>query len=267
MEYLIGDFSKIARISAKTLRYYHEIDLLRPSSIDSENGYRIYSNDCLEKARRINLLKGLNFTLKEIKEIIEKYEEDDDLTFLIEQKLNETKTKIKEYKCIQKALEDILTNQKDVRIDNGDSIAIKNVADMLIASIRVKDKYSSIGFYLGKIAKKHSRYICGEPFTLYYDSEYKEENADMEICFPVKQQSNKSNIGTRVIKGGKVFSAIHKGAYGEVGDSYQLLLEHIYIHNLTTKLPTREIYIKGPGMIFAGNPKRYITEVQMMINE
>jgi hypothetical protein len=31
--------------------------------------------------------------------------------------------------------------------------------------------------------------------------------------------------------------------------------------------PTREVYIKGPGMIFRGNPKKYLTEIQMLIRE
>jgi len=29
--------------------------------------------------------------------------------------------------------------------------------------------------------------------------------------------------------------------------------------------PTRAIYIKGPGMIFKGNPKKYLTEIQMVV--
>jgi hypothetical protein len=31
--------------------------------------------------------------------------------------------------------------------------------------------------------------------------------------------------------------------------------------------PTREIYYKGPGMIFRGNPKNYLTEIQMLIKD
>jgi hypothetical protein len=28
-------------------------------------------------------------------------------------------------------------------------------------------------------------------------------------------------------------------------------------------LPTREVYVKGPGLIFKGNPKNYLTEIQL----
>ena len=41
MEYSINELSKIAKISTRTLRYYHEINLLEPKRINS-SGYRIY---------------------------------------------------------------------------------------------------------------------------------------------------------------------------------------------------------------------------------
>ena len=33
-------------------------------------------------------------------------------------------------------------------------------------------------------------------------------------------------------------------------------------HGYKVSLPTREVYLKGPGMIFRGNPKKYLTEIQ-----
>jgi effector-binding domain-containing protein len=32
-------------------------------------------------------------------------------------------------------------------------------------------------------------------------------------------------------------------------------------------VPCREVYLKGPGMFFMGNPKNYLTELQMMVEE
>ena len=36
----IGEFSKICKVSTKTLRYYEKIDLLNPICIKAESGYR-----------------------------------------------------------------------------------------------------------------------------------------------------------------------------------------------------------------------------------
>ena len=45
----------------------------------------------------------------------------------------------------------------------------------------------------------------------------------------------------------------------------ELSISDIKTHGYDTRLPTREVYIKGPGMIFKGNPKKYLTEIQIPI--
>ena len=44
----IGEFSKICKVSTKTLRYYAEIGLILPSEINPENGYRYYAIEQLD---------------------------------------------------------------------------------------------------------------------------------------------------------------------------------------------------------------------------
>ena len=67
----IGEFSKICKVSTKTLRYYAEIGLLAPSEVNPENGYRYYAIEQLEKMLFINRLKGYSFSLDEIKTILQ----------------------------------------------------------------------------------------------------------------------------------------------------------------------------------------------------
>lgn len=74
----IGEFSKICQVSTKTLRYYAEIGLILPDEINLENGYRYYSIDQLETMLFINRLKSYNFSLEEIKEILETEEAQDE---------------------------------------------------------------------------------------------------------------------------------------------------------------------------------------------
>ena len=66
----IGEFSKICKVSTKTLRYYDEIGLINPSKINQENGYRYYSIEQLETMLFVNRLKQYNFSLEEKEKII-----------------------------------------------------------------------------------------------------------------------------------------------------------------------------------------------------
>jgi len=62
----IGDFSKLSRVSIKTLRYYDEMGLLKPIQVDRFTGYRYYEFDQLPQLYRILALKDLGFSLEEI---------------------------------------------------------------------------------------------------------------------------------------------------------------------------------------------------------
>ena len=54
-----------------------------------------------------------------------------------------------------------------------------------------------------------------------------------------------------------------RGPYDQLGRSYAKMLQHANDRKLNLALPTREVYVKGPGMIFKGNPKNYLTEIQL----
>ena len=65
----IGDFSRIARVSARLLRFYDEIGLLAPAHADPHSGYRFYTVDQLARLNRITVLKDLGFSLEQIGEL------------------------------------------------------------------------------------------------------------------------------------------------------------------------------------------------------
>jgi DNA-binding transcriptional MerR regulator len=66
----IGDFSRIARVSARLLRFYDEIGLLKPAHSDPQTGYRFYSADQLAALNRIIVLKDLGFSLEQIGSVL-----------------------------------------------------------------------------------------------------------------------------------------------------------------------------------------------------
>lgn len=69
MEYTIQKLSLLAGVSTRTLRYYDEIDILKPARINS-SGYRIYGRDEVDRLQQILFYKELGLPLDQIKEII-----------------------------------------------------------------------------------------------------------------------------------------------------------------------------------------------------
>ena len=64
------EVSKLTGVSVRTLHYYDSIGLLRPDTV-TEAGYRLYDTASLERLQSILLFRELEFSLKEIKAIID----------------------------------------------------------------------------------------------------------------------------------------------------------------------------------------------------
>lgn len=65
-----GEFARRCRLSAKALRIYDQIGLLRPAEVDSSNGYRRYRREQLATARLIAMLRGIEMSLSEIGQLL-----------------------------------------------------------------------------------------------------------------------------------------------------------------------------------------------------
>ncbi|WP_416044933.1 MerR family transcriptional regulator (plasmid) [Clostridium tyrobutyricum] len=69
MDYTINKLAKLAGVSSRTLRYYEEIDLLSPSRM-STNGYRIYTQQEIDRLQQILFYRELGVSLEKIKNIL-----------------------------------------------------------------------------------------------------------------------------------------------------------------------------------------------------
>ena len=67
----ISQVAKLTGISTRTLQYYDEIGLLKPSEV-TDSGYRMYNDDTLQELQQILFFKELGFKLNEIKEILQR---------------------------------------------------------------------------------------------------------------------------------------------------------------------------------------------------
>jgi DNA-binding transcriptional MerR regulator len=266
--YSIGEFSRITGLTVKTLRFYHEKGLLAPSAVDPETGYRFYDPRKVETARVISELRQLEFPVEQIANILRECTEEGDLLDELERQRSAIAARSRELRDIQVRLDEIITHAREVRAmsQSTGQIEFKLLEPQLIAGVRMKARYSDCCQAFQRIGRKFGRHICGYPLLLHYDMEYKENDADYEACMPVRKGAPVDGIDVREIPGGRCVSLVHKGPYEELGPSYSKVFDYIKSHNLEAATPTREIYLKGPGMIFKGNPKKYLTEIQVLVN-
>ena len=64
----IGEVSDYLKITKKAINLYEEKGLLRPNK--NSNGYRLYGEEEIKTLKQIKILRSLDFSLSEIKDII-----------------------------------------------------------------------------------------------------------------------------------------------------------------------------------------------------
>jgi DNA-binding transcriptional MerR regulator/effector-binding domain-containing protein len=266
----IGEFSQITGLSIKTLRFYHEQGLLTPAWVDEQTGYRYYDSGRVAKARIITQLRALEFPLNQIREILAEADDDADILTILEGQRALLDQKAQQYRNIVRCLQTVIHHEKEARnsmMNSAFAVQEKVLEPMLMAGVRMKGKYSDSGQGFRQIGKNLGRYISGKCFLLHYDTECREDDADFEACMPLRKGKAVAGISIRELPGGRCISLLHRGPYEELGRSYEKILAFIKEKGYEIIVPTREVYLKGPGMIFRGNPKNYLTEIQMLVRE
>ncbi len=263
--YKIGEFSKITCLSVKALRLYHEKNVLVPSYVDPDTSYRYYSKSDAGTARTIVLLRSMRFSLSEIQNILQRCNDEADLVEVLRQRQTEIQKEVGRLQKISASITTILKREK--RVPDMKSIEVGVVAEKLleplwVISLRWTGAYKDSGKAFGKLYRKAGRYSTGCAMSLYHDAEYREQ-ADIESCVPLKREIDGGNFKVKCLPGIRCLSTVHQGPYDQLGKSYEALFDFAKEHGLTPALPFRERYIKGPGMILAGNPENYVTEVQI----
>lgn len=69
MEYTVQKLGRLAGVSTRTLRYYDQIGILKPTRINS-SGYRIYGLAEVDRLQQILFYRELGISLEQINEII-----------------------------------------------------------------------------------------------------------------------------------------------------------------------------------------------------
>lgn len=265
--YRIGMFSKLSRVTIKTLRHYDDVGLLTPAHVDEENGYRYYTSDQLFCLNEIVALRQMGFSIPEITEITSGR----NMSVILEQRRREL---ISEQKVVTDRLfrlENYIIEQKEGHQMNYQAV-IKEIPEFTVYSYRqVIPGYAALGEIMpalgAKVAKLNPGIQCVQPdycFNVYLDGEYKETNVDVEICQAVtKRGKDGDGIVFKEMPAVTVVSVLHRGAYDNLGKAYAYAVQWVEQNGYKIVDLLRESYIDG--MWNKENVDDWLTEIQVPV--
>jgi effector-binding domain-containing protein len=219
----------------------------------------------------VKALRALEFTLDDVAVILADCAADDDLLVFLERQRQVLAGRVERYGAALREVDQLIQRERSDReaetmYDKSAQIVEKDLQPVLVAGVRMTGRYSDCGQGFSQLFRRLGRHIAGKPMCLYYDGEYRENDADFEPCLPIRRELQVEGIDVRQLPGGHCVSLLHQGPYEELGRSYACALQFAHDHGYEVQLPTREVYLKGPGMIFRGNPQKYVTEIQLIVN-
>lgn len=219
----IGDFSKLSRITIRMLRYYDEIDLLKPAAVDEWTGYRYYDEAQLLIANKVQLLKNLGFGLTAIKEVLMHFDDYTEIEKLL--KIRQSELMVQEAKLRERInyMDSVIKNLKQGGNFMNYVVNLKTIPELYVASVRkVISNYMAEGELWSLLMPEIGKQKCKAtapcyPMSVYHDKEFVESNADVEVRFAVEgKYRDTSEVKFKSIPAVNVASCIFKGGYEQI---------------------------------------------------
>lgn len=266
----IGDFSKLAQVSVKALRYYDKLGLLKPTWIDRYNGYRYYALTQLPHINRILALKELGLSLEQIQQLLIEDLSSAELRGMLRMREAEVAQLIEQEQTQLTQIQARLQQLDHEGIVSKYDVVVKAVPEQMMAGFRqvipdrqaIPSLFQELSSFLGKrVSLGVSR-----PTAVYYDTEYHEQKIDLDALLPVSALETEGRIQPGVPQ---VACTIHQGSLGAMQEVHSTLHNWIEVNGFRIIGPNRDMYLQGalPGLEEDAEIDQFIIEVQYPIEK
>lgn len=249
----IGDFSRLSRVTIKTLRYYDRVGLLKPAYVDPSSDYRYYTADQLATLNLILALKDFGLSLDQISQLLAESVPPEQLYGMLRLKRAELTAQISDEQQRLARIEARLRQIEQNKMRETAGIVLKSISDQPAATLRTTiDAYPEVsGLFEQLFAGLTERRITpnGPPLTIYHQSEYRDHDIDVEVAVPLSEPlpsaarpDQGAQFGT--IPGAAAMAClVHQGSYDSVNSAYAALMHWLEVNDYAIDGHFREVYL------------------------
>jgi DNA-binding transcriptional MerR regulator len=254
----IGEFSRVARVSARLLRYYDELGLLKPGVVDADSGYRYYTTSQLQRLNRILVLKELGLSLEQIGGVIDQNASADQLRAMLEVRRADAERALAHEAARLRQIEARIS-QLETGADMPDDVLIRAEPERRLVGVRaIVGSFVEARELIGELArilpKALPRELLGPIMGIAHSAEFEPDAIDVEIGFLLNGNPSAElpMIGSRQLQVSELPAVTHMATCVRVG-----LPEHA--HLITGKIgqyverngyrlagPGREVFLRPP---------------------
>jgi DNA-binding transcriptional MerR regulator len=249
----IGSFANASGLSLKALRLYAQLNILAPSFVDPDSGYRYYAPDQLTVARRIRLMRQMEMPLATIRQVLAAAPADAERLVRVYWQMRETRMELD-----RQVVQTLVLNLRQEATAMTLEVQVKNVDPQPIISITSRVKVEQLNNHivssldtLFALAKANGVAPAGPPLGIYHGPVNHEEDGPMEVVLPVQRALTATGDAKfRELSGGTVASVMMHGDQCEfpaILAGYDAVFDWVRQQGYEATEPPREIWHSEPG--------------------
>jgi predicted transcriptional regulator YdeE/DNA-binding transcriptional MerR regulator len=259
----IGDFSRLAHVTVKTLHHYGELGLLQPAHVDRYSGYRYYTLDQLGRLNRILALKDLGFSLEQVAQLMDEDLSLEEMRGMLRLKQMELTRCVAEEQARLNSVERRLRQLARKGYHPDQEVAIKMVPAQTALSAHVvaatEDAIPLARQSLQKLLWEHLERSHLKPITPWFalveKGPYADNDLELELAIGVKLSKGQRSgdwgdspvkvLDLPAVK--RMASVIHESESSNL-DAYTQLYAWTQANGHKAAGPFREIYLRESGI-------------------
>jgi len=269
--FTIGDFAAFGQVSARMLRHYDALGLLRPAVVDDATGYRYYSADQFSRLNRIVALKDLGFSLQQVGEIVDAELSAEELRGMLRLRQAQLEDELARSTARLTSVEARLRLIEREGHMPTDDVVLKHIAATRVAELSaISASYdgADIGPVLQPLFGQLFERLgaagvnpCGSPVAYYEDAE--NDTIRVHAAVPVDDEIT-ADVDTLELPGlPQAATIVHQGDMTEADRSMQTLARWIEDNGYRSQGYAREVTLQFDP----GNPKNWVHEFQIQVTE
>ncbi|WP_210650421.1 MerR family transcriptional regulator [Nocardioides sp. SYSU D00065] len=252
----IGEFSRLTHLSVRTLRRYHDADLLVPATVDPATGYRYYSAEQIPTAQVIHRLRELDVPLTEVRSIL-RTPDPGARAALVADHLRRLEAELDRTRAAVTSLRRLLAPEPaPVEVE------LRSVPGSTVAAVEADvDLDDVLAWYAGAMAELDAAVEepTGPPGGLYDNALFEVGHGHALVHRPTSRPPTRGRVHPVRLPSVELAVATHVGGHEDIEVTYGEVGAWVVANALAVAGPVRETYLVGPRD--TADPSQWRTEI------
>ena len=239
----IGEFSHLTHLSVRTLRRYHDADLLVPATVDDATGYRYYTADQIPIAQVIHRLRELDVPLPDVHRIL-RASEPAARAALVTDHLERLESELDRTRAAVASLRRLLQPEPAPT-----QVELRAVPSITVAAVEGEvERDDVLSWYAGAMAELDATVHepTGAPGGLYDNSLFEVSRGHALVYRPTTKPPRRGRVHPVTLPAVELAVATHVGEHDDIDVTYGEVGAWVVANALAVAGPIRETYLVGP---------------------